>query len=417
MERGMLTKKKKIIPLLLAFFVLESLGSPYITWAVLMAAMLIDLYLHGMRIRIGMLGFEKMLGTIMLIGVASGLIAFSAGKVSTWFLTRDVIRVSCVPLYWYFGRKFSKENAQNDGSLFRTVFLFAFLNSIFQLGYTVANISEVSNLYDLASQRIMAEGTLAIGAFLCFFKPSDIGKHYFGPALDRLFSAVILLTFASSFSRTTYVIFACLVLFCGVKNVKALLKIVIVVAAGAAVLFFAFPDITQEFLEKILNSVAEMFVSNREWQSSDIVDNWRSYEVYCAQIELSKYSVFEKLFGKGFGKTVDALGYAYLVTTDDSLPYLHNGYYTFLIKTGLVGLLCVICYWISLIKLSGKIGNSYRKRFSYGLVISMAISMMVTMGIFWNCADMVMVIMLGWLVTEGLADFRKKKKTASGYKR
>ena len=120
--------------------------------------------------------------------------------------------------------------------------------------------------------------------------------------------------------------------------------------AGMAmmVMWHIFPDVADTFVYKINRSFTEVASSSENWNDSTVVSNWRGYEVHCAKQEFSKYTSMEKLFGKGFGATVDAHGYARLVTSENSLPYLHNGYYTTLIKMGIVGGALNIMYWVAL---------------------------------------------------------------------
>ena len=104
------------------------------------------------------------------------------------------------------------------------------------------------------------------------------------------------------------------------------------------------------FAQKTANTSSEVNVHSYETYK-DINLNWRGFEASRAAKTYAAFSDTEKLFGGGFGTTVD-LGFAMkLGNTGESfefVPLLHNGYMELLVKTGLLGLSLFIVFCIQI---------------------------------------------------------------------
>ena len=174
---------------------------------------------------------------------------------------------------------------------------------------------------------------------------------------------------------------------------SAIIKCILLGIVGLIAVSYLLPNVWTSFIDKIMNSVTEISASN-SWSDYNI--NWRGFEVYSAKKVFSQYSIFAQVFGKGFGSTVDVGGYAYLVTSEAALPYLHNGYYTTLIKGGICGMVLTIGYYLTMIHRYIKLNIlRYEKRLCIGMVASMAVSMAVIHGFFWGGAQFVVFCILG----------------------
>ncbi len=108
-------------------------------------------------------------------------------------------------------------------------------------------------------------------------------------------------------------------------------------AAGLASAYRGFPAVFHDYIERLANSLAEISYLHAPWNHAAIVTNWRGYEVYCELQKFRQAGVIEKIFGGGFGAQLDVHGKAYLVTTEPTLPFLHNGYFTILMIWGICG--------------------------------------------------------------------------------
>ena len=83
----------------------------------------------------------------------------------------------------------------------------------------------------------------------------------------------------------------------------------------------------------------------------DIYNNWRGYEIKNAQKQWRKYNTFEMVFGGGVQKQIKisnllshftrGAGYTF---QDNKSPILHNGYYTLLVKGGILAIIGVLIW-------------------------------------------------------------------------
>lgn len=109
----------------------------------------------------------------------------------------------------------------------------------------------------------------------------------------------------------------------------------------------------QNFVSKTFSSLNELrpqkYIFDR-----DIHTNWRGHETYVAMTQFYSNSLFFKMVGGGFGSTVyidfEKRGGAgdLSETRLSQLDWLHNGYVTILLKTGLLGFIAyiVLCFKI-----------------------------------------------------------------------
>ncbi|MCB9202269.1 MAG: hypothetical protein H6604_04375 [Flavobacteriales bacterium] len=146
------------------------------------------------------------------------------------------------------------------------------------------------------------------------------------------------------------------------------------------------------FLYKIENSITE--ITNTKIDVSNhkqLWDRWRAYELKRVIIEVNKEkSISTNLFGKGFGSLINLNMKVNLGGTNfRNIPYLHNGYGTIYLKTGIVGVLIYLYFFISLARF--QTSNLYHKRLLNGLVLFLLFSSIVINGIY-NTSDVVFFI-------------------------
>ena len=394
MENGKYAQRKGY-GLLLTLLLISALPS-YIAWACL--AGVFGFYtLKNLR----HFSLPKMPGGIcywvlFLILVAVGAGYFNPAERGYWPYLRDIIDFTSLFLYWFAASEIIRTNQYDMKTVYKIIVLYSVILSAGGLLQRVSGYQGASEDFSsFVASGGVSQFTLAIGLYLSLFKPSVIEKYYFSRFLDLLADIVLLGTFALSFSRTTVIIFLCLVITSQYDRMSAIIKCILLGIVGLIAVSYLLPNVWTSFIDKIMNSVTEISASN-SWSDYNIVNNWRGFEVYSAKKVFSQYSIFAQVFGKGFGSTVDVGGYAYLVTSEAALPYLHNGYYTTLIKGGICGMVLTIGYYLTMIHRYMKINIlRYEKRLCIGMVASMAVSMAVIHGFFWGGAQFVVFCILG----------------------
>jgi hypothetical protein len=148
--------------------------------------------------------------------------------------------------------------------------------------------------------------------------------------------------------------------------------------------------------------------SNNDWSNTtNIVYNWRGFEINCAKIIFLMGNITEKIVGYGFGKGIYVGEYAYLVMpgSDGSIPVLHNGYYTMLIKNGIVGVILYLLFYFvniktAIVSIKNKL-NIYESRVSIGILLSLMVTTYFVTGIVSKYSDVVMCILFGYIANKG----------------
>lgn len=155
-------------------------------------------------------------------------------------------------------------------------------------------------------------------------------------------------------------------------------------------------------LKKINNSFDEINYSNDLWNSTDIQNNWRGYEIKQAREQFIDNSITDKIFGEGFGSGIFVGNYASLVHQNGNYIYvIHNGYYNILIKSGILGLILYLLFYISLSIISIKIYKKTKDRTDLiivGISICLFIYTYLVKGIFSDYQQLnALLIIGGWL--------------------
>ena len=182
-------------------------------------------------------------------------------------------------------------------------------------------------------------------SFVGVFMAPFILKYYPGALLVRwLLIAPALMTIALAQSRTGIVVM--LVAWMGArgfyqKKTRLTLGVLGFIVVGSIGYQFL-PEYDMNnitFLGKLQNSVKEMSFEDG-YSRRDMYANWRGFEAYRAYNTWMDGSTLRKLLGGGFGQNIDLgtlvlLGDNYEVS---EIPYAHNGYFSVLVKFGVVGL-------------------------------------------------------------------------------
>lgn len=343
---------------------------------------------------------EKIYLIIFFLLLISGLI-FNYSNTPIWHIIREIIRYISLSVYSLFCFTLLRE-VKKDDKFFYTIFLFCgflaiknvFTKSslIFQNGFSIS----YSSLMDSSGVDSLV---LAFGLYLSFFKPNFItSKYYFGKRLDLFVSIAIIISMMLSFQRTSFIYFLIFVICSMKKNTNKLLKIGMIFLLFVFILSFLFPDIYSSFIDKIRNSLTEISSSTSVWNTDNVIHNWRGYEKYTAQKMFYNFSFLNQLFGKGFGTCFEMpLEYIHYVTSEDTLPWLHDGYHTMIVKGGIIGLtLNLLFYFIVLLKSFKNNHNQFQHSISISVAIIFFINTLVGHGILWAGNTLLLSFLFIW---------------------
>lgn len=180
---------------------------------------------------------------------------------------------------------------------------------------------------------------------------------------QRLITLVLALSFLFYLSRTMTLVFIfMLIAFLGylkltTKGLRYILFTTLIISALYAYLFSVKIDRDSSspidnFLYKLKIAPAEIFIKPGSLDVKDhanLWDHWRAYEASKAIDALNDGKTIDWFFGLGMGSTIDLEFYAPLSDDDKGMRFislLHNGYAYVLYKTGFIGLLIYILFFV-----------------------------------------------------------------------
>ena len=295
-----------------------------------------------------------------------------------WPYLRDIINVVAVLIIIQISRLHAEKNRYKMSVLYKTMLIYFAYRCLISLIPILHLLIQGKDFLAILNANRPSELVLGIGLYMVFF----MRQNLFTKGFNCFIKVIIFLTFALSLSRTSIVVFMILLFFSIKDRTSVFLKTIMVILIGVFCLYEFYPELVNSYIQKIARSSLE--ISNKmNWNEITITNNWRGYEIYCAQEQFKNSDTITQLIGSGYGASIDVKGYAYLVTTEDKLPYLHNGYYNVLIRSGILGILSNMLFYVFLfIRIKKTNINKSEKDLLYGLVISMVVMSWVVGGIF-----------------------------------
>ena len=216
-----------------------------------------------------------------------------------------------------------------------------------QLFLLAANVSTADSINSLRMSMMATPDIIPLTLILLMYKKNlgiDINSRFTKTAF-----IITLVSFIASFSRTLILELLIYIFVFSVDRrfTKRNRKVYLMLIVGAVAVYFFLLSNTfgDAFIEKIIKSSTEVS-SNNDWnQLPTILNNWRGYEVYSATSQFNVNGIFDKIFGEGLASQIYVGPYAiYVGVNGMSIPYLHNSYYTVLIKLGYIGLVYYILF-------------------------------------------------------------------------
>jgi len=323
--------------------------SQNINFIILVLVFIYLFMLNGFKVSFNMPGKTVYL-VFILMGMLTGIMYVTQYGHSQYVFFKHIYFCIMVPLYWIDGFLMIKVKNISRIGVVKSIIFGAIVYSLYDLFKVLTRLSEISGLSIYYFRNLVGGVSIVpiIGLYLLFFYGSDL-KIY---KTERvLFYLIFSLSVLVHFSRISIVELSIFILFSGIKfNIKKIIRIVIMMTMGVALMSFVLPNVFVGFYEKILNSLTELSFNKSVWTHNDIVTNWRGYEAFCAIQQFNNSGIIKQLFGSGFGTFIDVKGYAYLVTKEENLSMLHNGYFSILIFWGLSGVVLFFGWIISIFR-------------------------------------------------------------------
>lgn len=346
----------------------------------------------------------------IIIGLLSSLLV-SQSLVSSDFF-RGIGGVLNFLIFLTIGRIFT--TIYDNHVFVKNIIYFGVIFSIYQIVRVIIGFATVNNLTGIRSK------IDASPLFLVFILMLVIYDKYLFKVLSKryrlIFSVIISLSIGITFSRTVYIyLIISIITFMMLTSNKSImihsLKISVAYLVIAILFLEIIPqDIKSNFISKITDIMSESSTTN-DWNASGTVtNNWRGFEKYSARLQFSSYDVVHKLIGGGLDKGTYVGNYASLVGVYNSpyLPFLHNSFYTILVKMGVIGVIYYVSYLvINILILLSKIRSNILYVLPICLLIGIFISSLVIQGGIVMGNDSIVLVLLGFVTAKS---FYKKEE-------
>jgi len=368
--------------------------------------------------------YIQFLFCFLLFGTIIGVINFYSNNISIRDFFRDfyyhlspIILISLACCY-------AKEKIDINRIFYSIILGATILSSIYIFSalpsLSLLLSSSSANAWRSISGNGLIISTIAIPLLLFSSKWDNQKKPFLG--FKWLALLICSAYFMISLSRTNLIIMI-IVLICFLfskKNhiliIKCLFAFLLFIIAFLLILPRA---VTTNYIQKILASLTEISPLNNWANQSTIQSNWRGYETYCAIQEWKGYDFVSKIIGKGFGKRIFVGDLSVLVDENSNkgveagtIPVLHNGYSTMLVKLGILGVLLYLAYYLKLIKFSismakkSKNINAFYYRLLLGVSLSLTIMTVFLNGLFKENSFYPLLLIIGIFSSKS---FQKKK--------
>ena len=281
---------------------------------------------------------------IPLIGMVSGTVNGQFDSFGSYKFIRDVAYYFSPFLLWFLGCSMGARQ-RNVNSFWTTLFFMSFSSSLSMIVQGLLNGG--ASTFTLSS--FNANEMVIYAPILMILSPDSWTWRGSHKRAAWCITGVSMFAIIISLSRTSLICLLVFLLVFSLRSLPRFLKTIMLGLACVLVILAAtsfFPsDVSNEFFTKIGNSITEVSSSKTLWDEVSINTNWRGYEKYCAQLDYRFSDTHTKLFGHGFGYLMSVGLYSSLVTGDVGLPFLHNGYYSLLVKCGSISVLLLLVFY------------------------------------------------------------------------
>lgn len=312
--------------------------------AVVVASLLILSFKRKGDVSLSLPRHAGLLVAILAIGLLSGFVNGQIDTYGPYKFLRDMAYYISPFLLWILGSAFGSK-LRTANMFWTTLFFMAFASalSMFAQGALDGGAASLGLDSFSANEMVVYAPVLIALSPRSWEWKREHRKAAYAMALVSVAAIIV------SLSRTTLICMMLLLLAFAVRSFSRSVKyasIAVVLAMFFVAAMSLFPSsVSNEFFDKIGNSLTEVSSSERVWDATTVNTNWRGYEKYCAEVDFNNADTATKLFGHGYGFLMDVGAYTALVTSDAGLPFLHNGYYSLLVKCGLVGVFLLLVFY------------------------------------------------------------------------
>lgn len=365
--------KHNISPWLIFYIIVSQFVSANVGLVLLLMGILYFLVKGHFVLRFTLPGKNIYL-SMFLIAICVGFIYFIKGRYNIYLVLKHAYYFITPALYWVLACQMTKTGATSRSKTINSFLIAAILYSIYDVAYALMTL--VRGGYSSLNQFRHIIGTSNFLALIGLYILLSYKKEIHLQKWQRIIAySICLIAVIIHFSRSIFIDLIIFILFSGIiKDYKKMIKIGGPIVLGTIALIVFLPNEVQQLIGKVLNTSDELQAFSGSWTRTSIVQNWRGYEMFCEMTKFKNASLIEKILGGGFGSSLDVFGYAYLVTNEQDLSVLHNGYFTELMIGGLIGVILNFLWYLKLYFANKRIVNINDRMAYRCLVIVMAVS-------------------------------------------
>lgn len=402
-------KYKQISVPIVIIVLLDCFGAKSEVIVALSVAIIVLMCLTGKRIILPKISGLKIYMVSIVIMIAFGFINFNQSKFTKG--TYHIIASIIVMILGYYICYVSEKKSL----VLTSEILIAFL-LIQLLVRSVTHIPSISNLEEVRIYFGVNASTFVILLLIVLTERILNQRIIIGKRIDVILIILGIIRVIMSLNRSTIIAFIVGLAFISIftvayKNKRVIMRTVALAASSAIIIFLAFSFLPKEslneFFDKVDNASNELNSSQEFSSGSNILKNWRGYEIKKARQQWESYSALEMVVGTGiqtYTKMEDMpedMASMQESMQDKESPILHNGYYTLLVKGGLLAIVGYLVFLVyPLWALIFKAKKMYDKRILIiliGLNAAMAILTYVVRGMISQSVITPYVLSVGWL--------------------
>jgi hypothetical protein len=311
----------------------------FAVWAVAVVLTLQRKYSQGFLRYVA--SFAGILAVAILVGI------FKKAEVVPYNFVKDITYLSKPILGLVLGYQLCKNHVKNPMGVVVNTGLFIAVAHLAVVAFSFLFL-HVRNINDL---RLYAGyfSDFEVYALIVVLFHKQLG---FELSRRKFRLALVLIGFSAFmyFARTNYIQFVILLIamkgyfVLTQKSLALIISLTVFTVIGYTIIYNTNPrrgaSGMEAFFYKIKNAPIEAFklrVDKDDWK--DFNDNYRSYENIITVRQVSGHGTAAVVLGEGLGSTIDLKKRVYLQTSwMRFIPFLHNGFMTVFLKSGLLGL-------------------------------------------------------------------------------
>lgn len=329
------------------------------------------------------------------------------------FVIRDMYYVLPTVVWIFIGTSIAILDPSQRKDFYKTLFLYG---GFVAIKVTVAFMLDFSinfdNLRNIFGQNVYDVGFIMPMALIqmTFFKRVYISKR-----VDRAILLLMSIQIVLSFGRIAilqpllFILSTILVAikYTGyrIKTLKRIFALLLSIVVVFTIASNVIPDSVSEiFTDKIMNTFSEVDAQQEITSVTSAMNNWRGYEIQAAQAQWTSSNIIVKIFGNGMGKGIEIHYVPYNwadMVQNNEIPLLHNGFYTMLIKGGIIGMIALIAIFVCPLLKGLKLPKSYEEDGVNYILVGASIAAIantyVVRGPIQQGSFLIWALLIGWI--------------------